>query len=121
MADASTLVSVTPADANFRYRITAQATSSTTAAISMQKTDLNTQAVTNSTHEITDVAIINDVFKGKTGGETFTITNGPNDEETIQTGGFFWGIGAQTFGPFVLSPTDYTAFEAWKLANFAHN
>jgi hypothetical protein len=119
-------VSVTTEDAGFRYRLTAQATSVTTASISEAKTDKNTQAVTNATYEISGVTVLNDVLQGSVHlpgfqTETFTLTRGPNSTVTIQTGGLWFGMGAQTIGPFTLNATDYDAVGSWETDNFAHN
>ena len=120
------LVSVTYEDVGYRYRLTAQATSVTTASFAESKIDKNTQAEANSSYTVTGVEVLNDIFKGVVhlpGGltETFTLTGGPNNEETIALGGFMFGIGARTLGPYVLSPTDAVAISAWQADNFAHN
>src|SRR5271166_4849413 len=113
----------TSEDANYRYHITAQATSSTTAAINEMKTDKNTQQTTTTAYALTDVVVLNDQLKGTVHlpgftSETLTLTRGPGNAETIATSGLLWGIGAQTYGPFLLTPADDAALAQWETDNF---
>jgi len=117
-------VSVTYEDSEYRYRLTAQATGPTSAGVTQSKTDKNTQAVINSTYEVTGIEVVNGVLTGTVHllgalTESFTMTLF-NETVTIQTGGLLFGAGAQTLGPYTIG-AQTAGVAAWEAGNFPHS
>jgi hypothetical protein len=115
------IVNIQSHDDQFLYQISAQAMGPQEASVSERKQDKTTGAVTNSTIQLTNIAIVNGVLKGTghfLGGLTQDVylepsQPGDNLAETIKTGGFAWGLGAQRLGPYQVSAEDYAAVNAW--------
>jgi hypothetical protein len=119
------IVSISTHDADASYVLTAEATGPQTATIAERKTDKATGAVTNASYDISDATVVNGVLNGALHlpgfqHETIELDLGDGMDATIRTGGLWFGVGAQTLGPWPLSSADASAIIGW-LNNFPHS
>ena len=122
------IVNIQSHDDQFLYQISAQQLGPTSAAVSERKQDKSSGAVSNATYPLTEVMVVNGVLQGTVHlpgfqSESFKLEpSQPGDapSETIQTGGLWFGVGAQKLGPFQVSAVDYAAVNAW-FENFPHS
>ena len=119
------IVSIQTHDAAAVYVLTADKTGPQTATIAERKTDKATGAVTNATYDISEAIVVNGVLQGTLHlpgfqSETIALDLGDGMQATIRTGGLWFGVGAQTLGPWPLAAADATAIIGW-LQNFPHS
>ncbi len=119
------IVSIQTHDATAVYVLTAEKTGPRSATIAERKTDKATGSVTNASYDISDAIVVNGVLKGTLHlpgfqTETIELDLGDGMDATIRTGGLWWGVGAQTLGPWPLNAADATSIIAW-LQNFPHS
>ncbi len=119
------IVTINTHDDAATYLLTAEKTGPQSATIAERKTDKATGAVTNATYDITGAAVVNGVLKGTLHlpgfqTESIELDLGDGMDATIRTGGLWFGVGAQTLGPWPLDALDATQIIAW-LENFPHS